>query len=138
MNSMVMLMFAVVIVIGITLLVIISLTRRPSRILDQEKYREKWLTISQGVTNDTGTQQLAVLHADKLLDQALRESGVPGETLGERLKNAKARFRNVNAVWSAHKLRNQIAHDDHVRISRKQTDTALAAFKAALIDLGAL
>lgn len=138
MNSLVVLMFAVVVVIGITLLVVISLTRRPRKTLDQEKYREKWLTITQSVTSDTGTMQLAVLHADKLLDQALRESGIAGETLGERLKNGKTRFRNLNAVWTAHKLRNQIAHDDHVKITRRQTDNALTAFRTALIDLGAL
>jgi len=138
MNSMVVLMFAVVVVIGITLLVVISLTRRPSKRLDQEQYREKWLTITQSVTEDAGSMQLAVLHADKLLDQALRECGVAGTTLGERLKNGKSRFRNVNDVWRAHKLRNQIAHDDHVAITRRQTDAALAAFRAALIDLGAL
>lgn len=138
MNSMIVLMFAVVIVIGITLLVVISLTRRPGKMLDQEKYRERWLTITQSITNDPGSMQLAVLNADKLLDQALRERGVAGETLGERLKNGKSRFRNVNSVWTAHKLRNQIAHDNHVKISRKQTDSALAAFRAGLIDLGAL
>lgn len=138
MSSMIILMFAVVIVIGITLLIVISLTRRPSKILNQEKYRERWLTITQSVTDDIGTMQLAVLHADKLLDQAMRESGIAGETLGERLKNGKTRFRNVNSVWNAHKLRNQIAHDDHVKITRRQTDGALAAFRTALIDLGAL
>lgn len=138
MNSMVVLMFAVVIVIGILLLIIISLGRRPGKTLDQEKYREKWLTITQSVTDDTGSMQLAVLHADKLLDQAMRERGIPGSTLGERLKNGKTRFRNVNAVWGAHKLRNQIAHDDHVRITKRQTDSALSAFRTALIDLGAL
>ena len=42
MSSMVTLMFAVVVVIGIALLVVITLTRRPSRILDQAKYRENW------------------------------------------------------------------------------------------------
>lgn len=138
MNSMIVLMVAVVIVIGITLLVVISLTRRPGKVLDQEKYREKWLTITQSVTDDTGSMQLAVLHADKLFDQAMRERGIAGNTLAERLKNSKSRFRNINAVWSAHKLRNQIAHDDHVTITRRQTDAALAAFRAALIDLGAL
>lgn len=131
-------MVAVVIVIGITLLVVISLTRRPGKVLDQEKYREKWLTITQSVTDDTGSMQLAVLHADKLFDQAMRERGIAGNTLAERLKNSKSRFRNINAVWNAHKLRNQIAHDDHVMITRRQTDGALAAFRAALIDLGAL
>lgn len=138
MNSMVVLMFAVVVVIGITLLVVISLTRRPGKTLDQEKYREKWLTITQSVTDDTGSMQLAVLHADKLLDQAMRDCGIAGTTLGERLKNGKTRFRNINAVWGAHKLRNQIAHDDHVAITKRQTDSALAAFRTALIDLGAL
>lgn len=131
-------MFAVVIVIGITLLVVISLTRRPGTTLDQAKYRERWLTITQNVSDDTGSMQLAVLHADKLLDQAMRERGIPGNTLGERLKNGKTRFNDVNAVWTAHKLRNQIAHDHHVTISRRQTDAALSAFRTALTDLGAL
>lgn len=131
-------MFAVVVVIGITLLIVISLTRRPGKTLDQAKYRERWMTITQSVSSDGGSMQLAVLHADKLLDQAMRECGIPGASLGERLKNSKSRFRNVNAVWGAHKLRNRIAHDDHVTISRSQTNTALAAFRTALIDLGAL
>ena len=138
MNSMVVLMFAVVVVIGILLLVVISLTRRPTKALDQEKYREKWMTISQSVTESTGSMQLAVLHADKLLDQAMRERGIAGNNMGERLKNGKQRFRNVNDVWTAHKLRNRIAHDDNVMITRRQTELALSAFRAALIDLGAL
>lgn len=131
-------MFAVVVVIGILLLVVISLTRRPTKVLDQEKYREKWMTISQSVTESTGSMQLAVLHADKLLDQAMRERGIAGNNMGERLKSGKQRFRNVNDIWTAHKLRNRIAHDDNVTITRRQTELALSAFRTALIDLGAL
>ena len=138
MNSLVVIMFIAVICIGIALLVIISLTRRGGSLLDQEKYRSQWLAITQSVTQDEGSKQFAVISADKLLDQAMREVGVTGESMGERLKNAKSRFRNNDSVWRAHKLRNRIAHEGNITISNQQTQGALGSFKQALTDLGAL
>lgn len=131
-------MFIVVIAIGIGLLIVISLTRRSARSLDQEKYRSRWLTITQQVGDASATWQFAIMNADKLLDSALRERGVPGMTLGERLKNAKPYLSNIDGVWRAHKLRNRIAHDDGVDVSRRQANEALKIFKKALTDLGAL
>ncbi|MEP7103629.1 MAG: hypothetical protein ABI721_02900 [Candidatus Dojkabacteria bacterium] len=56
----------------------------------------------------------AVFEADKLLDFVLKSKKVKGETLGERLKNAKHLFRNntsYNTIWEVHKLRNKLAHE---------------------------
>ncbi|MDP2691250.1 MAG: hypothetical protein Q8O95_02480 [bacterium] len=77
----------------------------------------------------------AVLKADKLLDHALKQAGYTG-TMGEKMKQARAVFRDNNGVWSAHKLRNRIAHEIHVKVSPIQANTALTAFKKAFIDLG--
>ena len=138
MNGLIVTMFIAVVVIGIALLVFMTLTRRSGGLLDQEKYRSRWLAITQSVGNTTESWQFAVMNADKLLDSALRERGMAGETMGERLKNAKGRLTNIDGVWRAHKLRNQIAHEDNVRISKRQTAEALKIFKKALTDLGAL
>ena len=81
---------------------------------------------------------MTIIKADKLLDKALCESGAPGRTMGDRLKKAGHRFSDVNAVWRAHKLRNSIAHDSDVDVTMKRASTALAAFKQALKDLGAI
>jgi hypothetical protein len=138
MNGLIVTMFIVVVAIGIVLLVFMTLTRRGGRLLDQEKYRSRWLAITQAVGETPDSWQFAVINADKLLDTALRERGVIGETMGERLKNAKTRLGNVDGVWRAHKLRNRIAHEDGVRISKRQTLEALKIFKKALTELGAL
>lgn len=55
----------------------------------------------------------SLVELDKLLDYCLKNKRVKGETLGERLKNAKSLFSksDYNSLWSAHKLRNQLVHE---------------------------
>jgi len=55
----------------------------------------------------------SLVELDKLLDYVLKSKRVKGETLGERLKNASSMFNknDYNALWSAHKLRNQMVHE---------------------------
>lgn len=77
----------------------------------------------------------AILKADKLLDFALKHAGYHGN-LGEKLQKARAVFRDNDAVWSAHKLRNRIAHEIDVRLSPAQAKAALNGFKKAFYDLG--
>lgn len=138
MNSLVVIMVIGIIVIGIVLLTIIASTRKKVPGLDQEEFRSKWLKIEGSVLDDEASSHLAILNADKLLDAALKARGFRGETMGERLKSARTSLSNNNAVWAAHKLRNQIAHESDVAIKSKTVRYALQAFKKALKDLGAL
>jgi hypothetical protein len=81
---------------------------------------------------------LAVLNADKLVDQALRESGISGETMGDRLKNSSTKFSDLNGLWEAHKLRNRIAHEPDVSVTYDDARRALGSFKKAMKELGAI
>lgn len=78
---------------------------------------------------------LKVVEADKLLDEALRHLGFTG-TLGEKLKQAGARFTNEDAVWRAHKLRNSLVHDLRKIPTDKEVDDAMRSYRQALRDLG--
>ncbi len=127
-----------VLVVGVLLFVVVLLTRRSPKTLNQEKYQGDWLTIEQSITNEPGTWQLAVLNADKLLDRALKERGFKGATMGERMTSAGRVLTKRDAVWAAHKLRNRLAHEENVRLNPKLTKQALASIKYALKDLGAL
>ena len=83
----------------------------------------------------------AVAEADKLFDHALRMSGAYGDTMGERLKNARPRFSDYatyDRVWRAHKLRNSLAHDVGFDLVPSQAREALGDFERGLKDLGAL
>lgn len=77
----------------------------------------------------------AVLKADKLLDHALGKAGYSGN-LGEKLRHARSVLSDNNAIWSAHKLRNRIAHEIDITVSVQQAKTALKAFRKAFHDLG--
>lgn len=138
MNNLILTMFIFVVIIGIALLIMIALTKRSGKTLDQARYRSRWLSITQGAGSTPDSWQLAIIQADKLLDQALRERGVAGETLGERLKNAKPYLSNIDNVWKAHKIRNHIAHDADATVSKRHASEAMKIFKRALTDLGAL
>lgn len=132
------LIFAGVIVVGLILIMVITTGRGGTKQFNKEAYQKDWLSIEMSVSNDPASQQFAILQADKLLDRALRERGYRGETMGERMTVASRMFTRRDAVWAAHKLRNRIAHDDKVMINAGLTKKALASFKKALKDLGAI
>lgn len=77
---------------------------------------------------------LRVLEADKALEAALRAAGFSGST-GDMLKAAGPRMANLDAVWSAHKLRNRLAHETHAAVTEREADQALGALERAIYRL---
>lgn len=131
--------FATIIIVGAILFAFISRGHHGAKKLDVEKFRSKCLAIEQSFKQgEVPSYHLAVLNADKLVGQALSDLGVKGETMGEKMKNAKTTFSDNNGIWNAHKLRNKIAHDTDVYISYDEAKRALANFRKALKDLGAI
>lgn len=76
----------------------------------------------------------AIMDADKLLDHALFLMGYRGN-LGMKLKKSDKLFKNINKVWAAHKVRNNIAHKMNYNVDQKTYRTAMLAFKNAFKDL---
>lgn len=138
MDKTVYILLAAAVIIAIILVAIIHYFPQTGKV-DKEKYQCKWLEIEHKLQPaNADSQQLAILNADKLLDAALKETGSKGSTMGERMKARQGVWSNANAVWAAHKLRNQIAHEDHISISDETVRRALASFKRALKDLGVM
>ncbi len=139
-SSAVVIMLIVILLIGFAILAVLALTRgHGRRLLNKEKYRTAWLEIENNITKDNNSSyQFAILSADKLLDKALKESGVPGETMGDRLKQSDRLLQDINGVWAAHKMRNRIAHEVGGNINKVVAKRMLAIYKNALKDLGAI
>ena len=138
MDASIIILFAIVIVLGAVMFAIITFSKRGGK-LDVEKYRVNWLAIEQSIVKgEEGTYHLAILNADKLVDQALKERGYGGKTMGDRIKATRGQLSNRNDLWTAHKLRNRIAHESGVRVSYDQTRRSLHGFKRTLKDLGAI
>jgi hypothetical protein len=110
----------------------------PMRDLNHDYFFEKWFALLAKVKNSEDGMILAVIDADKLLDEALKKRHFRGKTMGERLVAAQRSLTDNDAVWYAHKLRNRLVHEPDVRLKKNEAQTALAGFKKGLQDLGAL
>jgi len=128
-----------ILIFGGILFVVISLAKNSPRSLDQNKFRSRWMEIeSQLKRDEKHSYTVCILNADKLLDQALRDRGLSGKTMAERMKQYQGKWSNGNGVWAAHKLRNRLAHETDARVDYDRARQALIAYKQGLKDVGAI
>lgn len=99
----------------------------------QQFIKKQWKNVTEASFNNMHT---AILDADKLLGYTLELKGYKG-SVGEQLKKSDGLFSSIDSVWSAHKVRNKIAHEIGVKIDKKEGSQVLNNFKRALNDLGA-
>lgn len=126
----------VIIVAAVVILVLVNLIVRPAAPgIDREHFVNEWKDILD-LAGQPKTRPLSVVHADKLLDQALKQSGFGGETMAERLVSAKNSLTKREAVWQAHKLRNKIVHETAFEPSEGSVKQAMNAYNTAFRDLG--
>lgn len=139
MDQSIIFLFSAILIIGGLLLAAICLGKKGVRHLNVEHYRTKCLEIEHQLKQpEVSSYSLCVINADKLVDQVLRELGIKGATMGERMKNSASRFSDRNGIWQAHILRNKISHEVGYVVTYNQALYALASFRKALKDLGAI
>lgn len=128
-----------ILIVAVLIFVAILLTGKRGHHFNREAYQSRFLEIENKLRQDNPASYMtSIINADKLLDKAMVEMGIAGKTMGDRLKKGGGRFTNLNAVWRAHKLRNAIAHESDIEVSYKQAYNALAIYKQALKDIGAI
>lgn len=128
-----------ILIVAVLVFVAILLTGKRGYTFNKQVYQAKFLEIENKFKKENPASYITtVINADKLLDKAMMEMGLPGKTMGERLKKNGDKFTNLNGVWQAHKLRNAIAHEPDVEVSYKRAHNALSIYKQALKDLGAI
>lgn len=78
----------------------------------EKRDNPRWLHVQELIRSNNPTDwRMAVLEADTILEEMTKTLNIPGETLGERLKNVEqSDFLTLQKAWEAHKVRNQIAH----------------------------
>ena len=82
--------------------------------------------------------KLAIIEADIILDELLKEAGYAGVSLGERLRSISPnQLQSLDDAWQAHKIRNQIAHagSDFVLTQKLAQDT-IKQYRRVFHELG--
>ena len=107
-------------------------------VLPKEEVRENWDHIRE-LTNPANPSgcNMAVLRADALLDDILQHTGYEGTTLTERLAIVDpTKLKSLDRVWSAHRLRNAIAHEPLEQHTKETIVYALRSYADAFKELG--
>ncbi len=106
----------------------------------KEEIRGAWEQIQRLSNSEASSDwNMAILRADALLDNILRDLGYDGDTIADRLKIVDThKLTSIEQVWSAHRLRNIIAHDPMTQHTKETVAHALKSYKKALEELDVL
>lgn len=108
-----------------------------SDVIDKDYWQQRWSVIQNYIQGNTQAEwRMAVIEADKFLDFVLKHKGIGGENLGQRLKVAQSKFKDLRAVWPAHILRNKLVHESDYNLSKSQAVKAVKSFRKAIKVLG--
>ncbi len=126
------LIVVIAILFGLGLLWFIKKRRHIFSPGEKKRFYSKWEEIlSQKFQDPKG----AIIEADKLLDWSLVKKGYSG-TLGEKLNHARGFFTDKDALWEAHKKRNELVHDLEASLTLNEASRLLSQYRAAFRDLG--
>lgn len=130
--------FLVTIVVFVILLTGLYLFKKKGRSQWRKAAEQKLAELDQMVKSENIFQLKAVImDADKLLDFVLKNKRIKGETLGERLKNAKDKlvWKDYQNLWEAHKLRNKMSHEMEFSPSAQELREKYAYFRKGIKSL---
>ncbi len=141
-------------VIGLFVIVYVSTRLFELRKHEEEYYRTplvspesagavnaRWERINSLMEGGSSSQwREAITEADIMLDDVLTERGYNGDTIGDRLKNAKSSsFHTLNEAWEAHKVRNEIAHSGSAfDLTESLAQRTIARYEAVFRELKAI
>lgn len=86
--------------------------------------------------SDEANLRLALIEADNLFDELLKQMRLPGESMADRLRYVNSsQIPNIDEIWRAHKLRNVLVHNHEYPITRNEMEFGVKAYEKALKEL---
>ncbi len=108
--------------------------------IEKEKWIKEWGKIKKRLQSNLETEaKLAIIEADSLLDEILENMGYREKDLEEKLNKLPPDFlTNLQEIYRAHKIRNDIVHDPSYKLDLGEAKRVLAAYEKALAEVDIL
>jgi len=105
-----------------------------------KRIAKKWTKIEERLKSGQEAElKLAVIEADKFFDDVLKRCSYAGKDMGERLRKINAsQISDIDDIWQAHKIRNNIVHDINYKLTVIDAERAIKSFRKALEELEVL
>ncbi len=139
--------FILAIIAGVFTFFIIVLARKLIKLRGEEKAEllslsQKDFTVERAAndnwqklvdytdTDNEANWKLAIIEADKILDELVKKMGYPGQDMGERLRAVEpSDFLTLEDAWEAHRIRNKIAHEAGFELTKREAKRVLGLFE---------
>lgn len=109
-----------------------------SKNITRKRSLRAWKQIQKRLkAGDVNNLKLAVLEADRILDEILKLSGYPGDNLDERLESTTtAQISNVEELRQVHKIRNRLVGEPDFILTPGEAEIAVGIYKKTFVELG--
>jgi len=105
-----------------------------------QKYVSMWEKIKvEAESAPPHSYTTAIVNADILIDELLKDAGFEGKDMGERLGKINGLgLKTLEGVWRAHRLRNKIVHTSGFEASRDAKNETLLVYENFLKEIKVL
>lgn len=106
---------------------------------DVRKDNDAWAKILEHVHSENPAEwRVAIIDADNMLEEMLRDAGYRGEGVGELLKSVDpSDMLTLDAAWEAHKIRNRIAHaGQDFDLTSREAKRVIGLYESAFKEFG--
>lgn len=107
---------------------------------EARKIARQWNTIVRRLNSPNESDwKLAIIEADKFIDEVVKNIGGEGKTLGERLRSLpQGTIQHLDELWEAHKVRNNIVHDPDFRLTQQRAREVIGLYEMVLKEFEVL
>lgn len=101
------------------------------------KIAASWKKIIKRIdARDQSEYKVAIIEADGMLNEILQKMGFIGKSLDDKLKQLDSNIlSNIDQVWEAHNLYNDIINDPDFKLGKEETQKVLNIYEQALKEL---
>lgn len=112
---------------------LIEHTVRPGQEEPEKKESAIWKKITTLADSDNSSDwKLAIIEADKALDNMLSVIGYQGDGVGDKLMGVESGdFLSLDDAWEAHKIRNKIAHQSDFNLPEREVKRVIGLYEKA-------
>ncbi|HBI17464.1 MAG: hypothetical protein UR60_C0038G0011 [Candidatus Moranbacteria bacterium GW2011_GWF2_34_56] len=106
-------------------------------LVSKKKIQKQWEYIESRLKLDNDQQdKLAILEADKLVDQILFDIGYKGSNMKERLESADSnQIEELDLLIEAHEIRNKIINDGKFYLNKEEVRRVMNIYREFLENL---
>ena len=97
----------------------------------EEVKNQRWSEIEELISLPNESDwKLAIIEADKMLDDLLGSLGYQGMSIGDKLQSIeKGDMQSLDDAWEAHKYRNKIAHESGFVVTQHEAKNMIGRYE---------